>query len=143
MRVAEGVSAVIEGEVRRPMVVCRAAGEGRQDTDGSHPFLSTLGLGSVVGEAVGARDMQPVQLAFHPQTAFVEVDDIRGPQLVLDSVQTGLQLIGYARIGIQHQGFRVSSQKVGATLAVARLGRREACPYPKILRRYASAGVWP
>jgi hypothetical protein len=43
---------------------------------------------------------------------------------------------------VEHN-IRVSSQKVGATLpqrgpigAVARLGRREACPYPKMLRRY-------
>jgi len=60
MGVAERVLAVVEGEVRFPVVMYCLAFKLWQDTNRFHPYLSAFGVDTVVGEAVGAGNMQPV-----------------------------------------------------------------------------------
>ena len=78
----------------------------RKDSDGFHPNLSAFGVHSVVCRVVGACDLQPIQLALNPQATLVKVHDIRRDELLLDGIETGLNLIDHRRMGIQHQGFR-------------------------------------
>lgn len=115
------------------MVMHRSALKHWQDTDSLHAYPSTLAMNGVVCEMFGAGDVQPVQLAFNPQATLVKVGDIRGNELLLDPIQTGLNLVNQRCIGIQYQGFRggmavevsqqLSSACQGNELVVVQVGR--------------------
>ena len=47
-----------------------------------------------IGQLVSSH-MQPGQLAFHPETAFVEMGHLGGEELVFDGGQARLRLVDY------------------------------------------------
>ena len=83
MSIAEGMLAVVEGEVGLPMVMNGPAFELGQDAYGLHRLLSTFAVYGIVGEVVDAGHMQPVQLAFYAEAAFVEMSHIGSDELLL------------------------------------------------------------
>ncbi len=87
------------------MVMHGPAFEHGQDADVLHCFLSPFGMYSVVGAGADTGHMQPIQLAFHAETAFIEMSHIGGDQLLLDDGSTGFRLLNHRRIRFLHQGF--------------------------------------
>jgi hypothetical protein len=118
MGVAERMLAVVEGEVRLPMVMHRSAFKLRQDGDSSHALLTAFGMDSLVSQEISAGDVQPVQLALNSQTALIKTDHMRCYELLLDGGETEFRLIDHGCISIQHKGFRwPMSIKVSQQLA--------------------------
>jgi hypothetical protein len=97
--IAKGMLALIEGEVGLSMIVHHSPFKNWQNTRGAHPFLSTFGMDRVVGEPLRAGDVQPVQLAFNPQSALVKVHHRRSNELLPGRLQARLNLIHRRRIG--------------------------------------------
>jgi hypothetical protein len=62
-------------------------------------------MDTVVGKMIGTGNVKPIQVTLHPQTALIEVDDVRCDELLPGGIQTGLNTVNYGSIRFQDYGF--------------------------------------
>jgi hypothetical protein len=111
MCVAERMLTLLKVQVGFSMVVNGIALELGQDLSRLHANLSPLAIYMVMGEMVCAGHVQPVQLAWHPQTALIKLGDISPHDFLLDPFQTGLGLCHPLLVGGDDDRFRFLSRE--------------------------------
>ena len=123
VRIAQRMGALVIRKIRFPVIMDHRPAERAKNAHRLHRLVAALGMDLIRRQALGAGDMQPMQLPPHPQPRLIHMQHLGGAQQALHRFRgrgnTRLQVLR----SLQHRRF--------AQLALHQVGKKSPSSAPR------------